>query len=100
MQVSDDDILAEYNSNSLRFLYPAAWELREEEDQADTVITITADDSCFCILRVMPATTSSGSCPFLCEGLPQRIRGRRTHATGYHHRWSAHLQSRSDIQLL
>jgi hypothetical protein len=55
MQVSDDDILTEYNSNSVRFLYPAAWELREEEDQADTVITITADDSCFCILRVMPA---------------------------------------------
>jgi hypothetical protein len=54
MQVSDDDILDEYCSAHIRFLYPAAWELREEDDHTDTVITITADDSCFCILRVMP----------------------------------------------
>jgi hypothetical protein len=55
MNSNPDDVLDEYRSNALQFLYPAAWELREETENDDTVITITADDSCFCVLRLMPA---------------------------------------------
>lgn len=58
MHSPDDDLLEEYRSDQLRFLYPAAWEVSEDTSSADTVITITADDSCFCILRLMPGRPS------------------------------------------
>lgn len=54
MQSPDDDILNEYHSDHIHFLYPAAWELHQEQSDSDTVIGLTADDSCFCILRLMP----------------------------------------------
>jgi hypothetical protein len=55
MSAPDDDILSPYDSQRIRFVYPAAWDLHEELSDSDTVISITADDSCFCILRLMPA---------------------------------------------
>lgn len=55
MSVYSDDVLEEYSTPELQFRYPAAWEIREETENNDKLITITADDSCFCVLRLLPA---------------------------------------------
>ncbi|MEY2724621.1 MAG: hypothetical protein RLZZ458_488 [Planctomycetota bacterium] len=55
MSAYSDDLLEEYSSPELQFRYPAAWELRKETENDDTLITVTADDCCFCVLRLMPA---------------------------------------------
>jgi hypothetical protein len=55
MSSFSDDIFDEYSTPELQFRYPAAWELHKGAVDDDTLITIGPDDSCFCILRLMPA---------------------------------------------
>lgn len=47
-------LLQEYCGHGIRFLYPGFWELSEEADGEDIVITAAADQSCFWLLRIFP----------------------------------------------
>ncbi|MEY4186186.1 MAG: hypothetical protein RIT02_1220 [Planctomycetota bacterium] len=45
--------LSEYSGHGVRFLFPGYWEVREERDGDDVILTAAADDSCFWLLRVI-----------------------------------------------
>jgi hypothetical protein len=54
MNDDTDFLLTEYSGHGVRFLYPGYWEVREEQDGEDVILTAAADDSCFWLLRVIP----------------------------------------------
>lgn len=51
------DCLTAYNQNGVSFEYPDIWELKEDCDGDDIVLTVSCDESCFWTLRLL------GSCP-------------------------------------
>ncbi len=53
MNDDTDFLLTEYSGHGVRFLYPGYWEVREEQDGEDVILTAAADDSCFWLLRVI-----------------------------------------------
>jgi hypothetical protein len=59
MSPSIPDCLIRYEGHGLSFEYPDVWELSEESDGEDIQILVSADESCFWLMRVM----SSGPRP-------------------------------------
>lgn len=49
------DCLVEYNNHGIRFSYPDIWELTEDADGQDIVLTVSSTESCFWTLRILPA---------------------------------------------
>lgn len=45
--------LVPYEGHGVRFEYPGFWELSEEVDDQDVMITISADNTCFWMLRIL-----------------------------------------------
>ncbi len=45
--------LVPYERHGVTFEYPGSWELTEENDDADVLITVAADNSCFWALRIL-----------------------------------------------
>lgn len=55
MQFDFQDCLVEYASHGLRFSYPDIWEVNEETDGDDVLITVAPKETSFWLLRIMPA---------------------------------------------
>jgi len=53
MTIENSECLIRYEGHGVRFDYPGFWELTEERDGHDVVITITADGTCFWVLRIL-----------------------------------------------
>lgn len=51
------DGLVRYEGHGVRFEYPGCWELVEEADGGDVVLTVSGDGTCFWTLRIL------GECP-------------------------------------
>lgn len=45
--------LNQYEGNGVQFDYPGYWELTEEQDGNDVLLTVSADSSCFWALRIL-----------------------------------------------
>lgn len=52
-----DDSIVSFANYGIRFAYPDVWNLEEESDGPDKLITISSSDTCFWMTRIMP------SCP-------------------------------------
>ncbi len=50
-------LLAEYSGHGVSFVYPGYWELSEESDGQDVILSVAVDETCFWLLRIIP------SCP-------------------------------------
>lgn len=54
MHTESDELLKEFKGHGIRFRYPGYWELEQESDGQDIVLTVAADHSCFWLLRLFP----------------------------------------------
>lgn len=52
--MNDSEILTRYEAHGVRFDYPGYWEVTEEQDGEDRLITVTADGTSFWALRIIP----------------------------------------------
>jgi hypothetical protein len=53
MQTDEIDGLARYHAHGIAFEYPDVWELTEEAEDRDTVITVSVDGGSFWLLRIL-----------------------------------------------
>jgi hypothetical protein len=53
MSLNDASCLVPYDGHGITFEYPGYWELSEEIDDTDVLITVSADNSCFWALRIL-----------------------------------------------
>lgn len=53
MLPSTPELLATWQGHGVCFQYPDIWELTEDVDGDDVIVTVAADDSCFWILRIL-----------------------------------------------
>ncbi|MFN9721322.1 MAG: hypothetical protein ACK58L_21700 [Planctomycetota bacterium] len=51
--MNESEILTRYEAHGVRFDYPGYWEVSEEQDGADRLITVTADGTSFWALRII-----------------------------------------------
>ncbi|MEZ6123417.1 MAG: hypothetical protein R3C49_09615 [Planctomycetaceae bacterium] len=54
MEVDFRNCLAEYSGHGVRFSYPDIWEITEESDDGDILITVASPGTCFWTLRLLP----------------------------------------------
>lgn len=54
MDADPDDVLIDFQGHGISFRYPGYWELEEEQDGDDLILTVAADNSCFWLLRLFP----------------------------------------------
>lgn len=47
--------LVTYHNHGIQFMYPDFWEISEDVEGHDIIITISGTDSCFWTLRILPA---------------------------------------------
>ena len=47
------ECLNRYEGHGVQFDYPGFWEISEEEEGADVLLTVSADGSCFWALRIL-----------------------------------------------
>lgn len=55
MQIDFQDCLVRYEKHGIEFSYPDIWELTEDIDGHDVVLTVSGADTCFWTLRILPA---------------------------------------------
>ena len=53
MSANDVSCLVPYERHGVTFEYPGYWELTEEAEDADILITVSGDTSCFWALRIL-----------------------------------------------
>ncbi|MEO2016857.1 MAG: hypothetical protein ABGZ53_21075 [Fuerstiella sp.] len=56
MNIDFHDCLAPYNDHGVMFLYPDIWQLDEETDGQDIMITVSTAGICFWTLRIIPTS--------------------------------------------
>ena len=57
MSIDFQDCLVRYKKHGILFEYPDIWEIDEQSDGEDILISVASSDTCFWTLRIMP------SCP-------------------------------------
>jgi len=53
MDLNPSECLTVYEGHGVQFAWPGYWELSEETDGDDVMITVSADSSCFWTLRIL-----------------------------------------------
>ncbi|MEJ7590568.1 MAG: hypothetical protein WKF77_03410 [Planctomycetaceae bacterium] len=53
MSLNDASCLVPYEGHGITFEYPGYWEISEEVDDTDVLITVLTDNSCFWALRIL-----------------------------------------------
>ncbi len=53
MVFESSECLTRYEGHGVQFDYPGFWELTEEQDGEDVLLTVSADGSCFWALRIL-----------------------------------------------
>lgn len=53
MTIDFRDVLTEFHGHGLSFAYPDIWQIAVEETEGDVIITITASETCFWLLRLL-----------------------------------------------
>lgn len=48
------DVLATWQGEGVRFDYPDIWELDEQRDGDDVIVTVSTEGTCFWTLRILP----------------------------------------------
>ncbi len=54
MHIDFQDCLVSYHKHGIRFDYPDIWEITEEADGGDVLITVSGSETCFWTLRILP----------------------------------------------
>lgn len=54
MKIEFQDCLAGYHKHGISFQYPDFWEMSEQTDGTDILVTVAADDTCFWMIRILP----------------------------------------------
>ena len=54
MTIDFQDCLVPWHNYGIQFSYPGIWEIDEEHDGDDVIVTITANETCFWTLRILP----------------------------------------------
>ncbi|MEQ9408352.1 MAG: hypothetical protein RIK87_11525 [Fuerstiella sp.] len=55
MNIDFRDCLVTYSNHGISFSYPDIWELTEEQDGDDVLLTVTCNATCFWVVRLIPA---------------------------------------------
>ena len=50
-----EDCLNTWQGHGLKFEYPDIWDVSHEADDGDTIVTVTLSDTCFWLIRILPA---------------------------------------------
>jgi hypothetical protein len=53
MTIDNSECLIRFEGHGVQFDYPGFWELTEEHDGKDVIITVSADGTCFWVLRIL-----------------------------------------------
>jgi len=53
MAIESSECLTRYEGHGVQFDYPGFWEISEEADGDDVLLTVSADGSCFWALRIL-----------------------------------------------
>lgn len=53
MDLDFQDCLVMYQKHGVRFLYPDIWELQEQQDDGDVIVTVSSSETCFWTLRIL-----------------------------------------------
>ncbi|MDG1895009.1 MAG: hypothetical protein P8J37_08875 [Fuerstiella sp.] len=56
MNLDIGDCIVPYNNHGVVFLYPDIWQVEEETDGQDVIITVSSTGTCFWTLRILPAS--------------------------------------------
>ena len=56
MNIDFHDCIVPYNDHGVMFLYPDVWQIDEEMDGEDVIITVSSTGTCFWTLRILPAS--------------------------------------------
>ena len=59
MTIDKSECLTRYEARGVRFDYPGYWELTEENEDGDSLITVSADGACFWVLRILTRNHSA-----------------------------------------
>lgn len=54
MSIDFQDCLVPWHKHGIQFSYPGIWEITEEQDGTDVIITVTCNEGCFWTLRILP----------------------------------------------
>ncbi|APZ91455.1 hypothetical protein [Fuerstiella marisgermanici] len=54
MGIDFQDCLVAYRRHGIRFEYPDIWEITEEAEGGDVLITVASSETCFWTLRILP----------------------------------------------
>lgn len=54
MTIELKDCLAHYKDHGVVFVYPDIWQLQEQMDDEDVIIQVSASETCFWTLRILP----------------------------------------------
>ncbi|MCR9199136.1 MAG: hypothetical protein NXI04_10855 [Planctomycetaceae bacterium] len=71
MTIDFHDVLTSFQGHGVRFEYPDIWQIAVEETEGDVIVTITATETCFWLLRILR------SCPTPPEVIESCLTGFR-----------------------